>query len=335
MNTTEFLGENKPVNQMQPLVSVCITAYQHASYIEKCLEGALKQQCDFPYEILLGEDESNDGTREICQQYAEKYPDKIRLFLHSREDNYFIAGGATGKNNFIYNIKQARGEYIALCDGDDFWLTTDKLQTQVEALKKHPQSSISFHKVSCIDDTKGDCGFAGDFGEQQIQLSADVVIGRTGGAMPMNSIMIRRNLTPFLIEYCYKASGMHFFLQALGSALSPEGALYLPKVMGCYRRNSASSVTNTLFNTRRGKLEATKRNLRMLDIIDEVSPQDLKKTLARAKKKIVKQSISSGLIAVKDFSSLCSLAQLKCVSPDMLSAIIKSFRKKLKHSLTS
>ncbi|MDZ7795668.1 MAG: glycosyltransferase [Candidatus Marinimicrobia bacterium] len=66
------------------LVSVVVVTYQHSNYIKDCLDGILMQKTDFPVEILLGEDASTDGTREICIEYANKYPDKIRLFLHHR-----------------------------------------------------------------------------------------------------------------------------------------------------------------------------------------------------------------------------------------------------------
>ena len=74
-----------------PLVSVCIQTYQHVNYIQECLDSILNQDTDFNFEILLGEDESIDGTREICKQYAEKYPNTIRLFLRQRKDVIYIA----------------------------------------------------------------------------------------------------------------------------------------------------------------------------------------------------------------------------------------------------
>src|SRR3954469_12007804 len=91
-----------------PLVSVCVQTYQHVNYIKDCMEGILMQQTNFPFEILLGEDQSTDGTREICIEYAQKYPDKIRLFLHHRENNIKINGRQTGLFNFLYNFFSAR-----------------------------------------------------------------------------------------------------------------------------------------------------------------------------------------------------------------------------------
>src|SRR5690606_4409195 len=113
-----------------PVVSVCVQTYQHAPYIRECLDSILMQKTDFPFEILLGEDESSDGTREICIEYAEKFPDKIKLFLHRRENNIQIFGYPTGRFNFLTNLYSSNGKYIAICEGDDYWTDSDKLQKQ-------------------------------------------------------------------------------------------------------------------------------------------------------------------------------------------------------------
>ena len=121
-------------NNNLPLVSVCVTTYQHAPYIKECLDSILMQKTDFPFEIILGEDESTDGTREICIEYAEKHPDIIRLFLRSRKDVIYINGNPTGRFNFTKNLKAAKGKYVALCEGDDYWTDPLKLQKQVDFL---------------------------------------------------------------------------------------------------------------------------------------------------------------------------------------------------------
>ena len=136
----------------QPLVSVCIQTYQHANYIKQCLEGILMQKTTFPFEILLGEDNSTDGTREICLEYAKKYPKKIRLFLHARENNIKINGQPTGRFNFVYNLFIAKGKYIALCEGDDYWTDPLKLQKQVDFLEANPEFSICYHNVDILND---------------------------------------------------------------------------------------------------------------------------------------------------------------------------------------
>ncbi|CAN5885997.1 hypothetical protein BH11BAC7_BH11BAC7_34470 [soil metagenome] len=141
----EYNGEHKPVNKFLPLVSVCILTYQHQKYIAECIEGALKQKTSFPVEILIGEDESDDGTREICKTYAEKYPDRIRLFLRSRKDVIKINGSNTGRFNLLETTKAARGKYLALCEGDDFWSDPLKLQKQIDFLEANADFAVCFH----------------------------------------------------------------------------------------------------------------------------------------------------------------------------------------------
>ena len=124
-----------------PLVSVCVQTYQHAHYVSECLDGILNQITNFKFEILLGEDGSRDGTREVCVEYSKTYPDRIRLFLHHRENNIEIAGRPSGRFNMMYNLYHARGKYIAMCEGDDYWTDPLKLQKQVDILE---------HNLDCI-----------------------------------------------------------------------------------------------------------------------------------------------------------------------------------------
>jgi glycosyltransferase involved in cell wall biosynthesis len=133
--------------QAIPLVSVCIQTYQHENFIRTCLDGVLQQQTNFPFEIIIGEDDSTDGTRAICQEYAARYPDLIRLFLRSEKDKIYVDGLKTGRFNFLSNIKDARGRYIALLDGDDYWTDEKKLQKQVDWMEAEPAMSICAHSV--------------------------------------------------------------------------------------------------------------------------------------------------------------------------------------------
>jgi glycosyltransferase involved in cell wall biosynthesis len=133
----EYLGRDKEVNRIIPLVSVSVITYQHADFIEECLQGILMQKTDFPFEIIVGEDQSTDGTREICKTYAEKYPDNIRLFLRDRNTSGIFdeEGNRIGGFNGKWNRKSARGKYIAICDGDDYWTDPQKLNKQVKFLE--------------------------------------------------------------------------------------------------------------------------------------------------------------------------------------------------------
>ena len=134
-----------------PTVSVMVQTYQHVAYIEQCLESVLSQQTSFPIEILVGEDHSTDGTRELCIEYAKKYPDIIRLFLHDRRNNIHINGNPTGRFNLLYNLSRAVGKYIAICEGDDYWTNSHKLQRQYEILEKNPKYVGCFHETQQIN----------------------------------------------------------------------------------------------------------------------------------------------------------------------------------------
>ena len=146
------IKEHPNTTPVNPLVSVCVQTYQHAAYIEKCLDGILMQRTNFSYEILLGEDASVDGTREYCLEYAKRYPNQIRLFLHNRENNIKMNGLPTGRFTFIYNVFSGRGKYIAICDGDDYWLDPDKLQKQVDFLENQPDYMMVSTDVILIDE---------------------------------------------------------------------------------------------------------------------------------------------------------------------------------------
>jgi glycosyltransferase involved in cell wall biosynthesis len=133
-----------------PEVSVRISTYQHAPYIRECIEGILMQKTDFPFEILIGEDESTDGTREICIEYAKEHPDKIRLFLHRRENNIKIDGRPTGKFQALYTQLMMRGRYTAICEGDDYWTNPRKLTLQYSLMEKNPDYSMCGGKTKIL-----------------------------------------------------------------------------------------------------------------------------------------------------------------------------------------
>ncbi len=134
----------------RPLVTVGIVTYQHEMYIRQCLEGVLMQQTNFDFEILIGEDASSDKTREICIEYAEKFPDKIKLFLHARENNILTYGKPSAHFNYRYNLYSAKGKYWATCDGDDYWIDPHKLQKQVDFLEANEDYGLIYSDKKII-----------------------------------------------------------------------------------------------------------------------------------------------------------------------------------------
>lgn len=124
--------------QNSPKVSIVVITYQHEKYITGCLDSLLGQKTNFDFEIILGEDGSKDKTREICEQYAERYPDVIKLKLRERKDVIYIDGKPTGRFNYFTGLSEAQGEFIALCEGDDHWVDENKLQKQYDFFQENP-----------------------------------------------------------------------------------------------------------------------------------------------------------------------------------------------------
>jgi glycosyltransferase involved in cell wall biosynthesis len=138
----EYQGTTNPVHSVEPLVSVTVATYQHAPYIRECLDSLLAQRTTFPYEILIGEDASTDGTREICMEYAVRHPDRIRFFPRDRKLSHLPVGNRTMRLNGRWLRKSARGAYLAPCEGDDYWCDPHKLQLQVEMFQQNPELAL-------------------------------------------------------------------------------------------------------------------------------------------------------------------------------------------------
>ncbi len=128
-------------------VSVSMITYNHEKFIAQAIDSVLAQKTSFDYEIVIGEDDSSDRTREIVKAYKEEYPEKIRLLLNDRKNVIYIDGRPTGRWNFVNNLKHAHGHYVALLEGDDYWTSPYKLQRQVDFLDSHPNCAICFHAV--------------------------------------------------------------------------------------------------------------------------------------------------------------------------------------------
>jgi glycosyltransferase involved in cell wall biosynthesis len=133
-----------PRQEAAVVVSVLVVTYNHEKFVGQALQSVLSQRLPQPFEILISEDCSTDGTREIVRGFAKTHPHLIRLLLSERNlrSNEVVARG----------FRAARGRYIAYLDGDDFWTSNDKLRMQITFLDAQPDLTICFHNVQVVDE---------------------------------------------------------------------------------------------------------------------------------------------------------------------------------------
>lgn len=213
----------------KPLVSVCITTYNHEAFIADCLDGILLQETDFPFEIILGEDGSTDQTLAICQAYAKKYPGLIRLFQRPPNKKIIINGRPTGRYNYLSNLADARGTYLAFCDGDDYWTDPKKLQKQIDFLRTHPDCSACHHSMQKY---YLDSGTLSDDGTRA-PASADLLRLLAGNVAVNSSIVLNKEYMGALPAWINTAPIADWVVLLFTARQAKVG--FLDEVMGVYR----------------------------------------------------------------------------------------------------
>lgn len=159
--------------------------YNHDRFIEQALESALRQKVTFDYEIIVSEDCSTDRTRSIVLEYSQRYPDKIRLLLSERNlrSNEVVARG----------YRAARGQFIALLDGDDYWTSPHKLEKQAAFLDRYPDCAICFHNAQVVHENQSRAPwFWTPTGHKQVSTIEDVWEGNfiaTASTMYRNGLI--------------------------------------------------------------------------------------------------------------------------------------------------
>jgi glycosyltransferase involved in cell wall biosynthesis len=230
-------------------VSVCVPTFNHAHYISQMLEGALNQKTTFPFEIVIGDDGSTDGSQDIISAFAEQNPGRIRAFLHAENQGPVEPREFAGRNNVLQLLKACCGEYVAMCEGDDYWTDPYKLQKQVEFMENHPEFSICHHNVLVTyEDGSPSHHFNKD--TQPPTSTIDDIL-KDQWFMATASWLYRNYfLTESFADWHANAAAGDW---ALSIQLAAKGKIgYLPEVMGVYRKHSAGlsnvhSHNNTWF----------------------------------------------------------------------------------------
>ena len=251
--------ENKQMTE-KAKVSVFCTAYNHEKYIRKCLEGFIMQKTAFPFEVIVHDDASTDGTADIIREYENKYPDIIKP-IYQTENQY--SKGVKFQKTFMH--PKASGEYYAWCEGDDCWTDENKLQKQVEFLDTHPDYSCCYHKVFCLNLMDGSNRYIPAIDHPR-DFKLDEII-RKGAVFHISSFVIRAD--------CYRMKPDWFTVKGAGDfplyiyAAICGKCYVLNDVMSTYNHGTAGSWTKRVSQNKTKNLEHEKRLLAMLNRVKE------------------------------------------------------------------
>ena len=237
---------SRRVLDRKPTVSILSVAYNHAKYIGACIESAMLQAAPFSLEMVIGEDCSTDGTRDICREYQRRYPERVRLLLPERNTGSF--------ENFRRVLAACRGEYIALLEGDDYWTAPDKLAVQVELLRAHTDWSACIHNVTVINEQgvhaprpffetdPGPVFRAEDFVERNF--------------VPTCSCVFRRREPLGLPDWYYDPQANPYpdwILHVVNARHGPFG--YIHRILGVHRRHAGGIWGGTFDGTVEGDIQ--------------------------------------------------------------------------------
>jgi glycosyltransferase involved in cell wall biosynthesis len=213
---------------MNPFVSICIFTYNHEKFIAQCIESVLMQKTNFNFEIILGEDYSTDNTRSICTEYTKKYPEKVRLL--DRGKNLGMC------ENVFDTLRNANGDYLAILDGDDYWIHPFKLQMQFDFLELHWDKNLVFHQTIIIDELSGEVNLF--VKEEKSTFCLNEIIG--SWIMATGAMFFRKSA----MDYPEFLSHTHNFDLAIQLIVNREGSKtgYLNEIMSVYRINFGSNT---------------------------------------------------------------------------------------------
>lgn len=212
----------------QPVVSVVCVTYNHADFIQDCLDGILMQETTFPVEIIVHDDASTDGTAACLKQYADAHPALFRLIL--QDENQF----SKNVRPTPIAIAAAKGEFVAFCDGDDYWTEAHKLQRQVQHLRDWPQANLCFHRMRILA-KNSDPSHNRLLPEFDLKPTYTIEDLMRVNFMPNSSVVARRQaiaVTPDWFPNILMNDWPRWILACEGAC-----AAALDEVMGVYRRH--------------------------------------------------------------------------------------------------
>ncbi len=219
--------------------------FNHRPYIEQAITAVMNQRCDFPIELIIGDDCSTDGTSEIVDRYSKLHPDIVRVIRSQNNVGMF--------ENMLRCIRACAGDYIAICEGDDFWQLDTKLQMQVDAMKAAPSATLchtdydrltSSGRHTSVNAGKRLKSLAAGAGAYRSLLTSWSVITAT-------SVYKASVLRSFIeSDFCNRAWSFADYNRALYASANGE-VIYLPCSTATWRKVKGSASNRSLMATAR------------------------------------------------------------------------------------
>ena len=251
-------------NADTPLVSVRCITYNHEPYIAQALDGFLMQKTNFPFEVIVHDDASTDRTAEIIREYEARFP-KIIKPIYETENQYSKHDGSLGR------IMEAacKGKYIALCEGDDYWIDENKLQMQADFLEGNPEYTLCFSNAKIWKNNDFVCdSFPCLLQDRDVKTEEIILNG--GLFIPTATIIYRNEIKNTYPGFCSKCWVGDYPLQIYASICGKVWGM--SNVMSVYRASVPGSWTQRTRNLPwLAKRKGVESELRMLNGINELT----------------------------------------------------------------
>lgn len=236
----------------QPLVSVICHSYNHGPYLAQALESFLTQKADFRLEIIIHDDASSDQSQGVIREICERHHDRQIIPILQKQNQF-----SQGLRPSRFTFPRARGKFIALCEGDDYWVDPDKLQKQVDAMRRFPNLDLCVHPAIRLSVATGVQKRDFDYGRKEQVIYSNTIIVRHNQFAPTASYLMRTTAAQSLPNWFFNEPGLpvgDFFIEAI---LGRKGVLYLPDIMSVYRRGTPGSYTSRFRESSGASLESS------------------------------------------------------------------------------
>lgn len=210
------------------LLSVCVRTHNQKQFIREALDGVLRQHTAFPFEIIISDDASTDGTVAILEEYQKQHPERLRLLL--QETN------VGGPENLKRVIEASQAKYVTCLDGDDFYTDDYKLQKQVDILEAHPEYAACFHNTWYADENGRLCGLFNRSDFHAVHDAREFI--RERWFVPIHSAVLRREYIEFP-EWYNTVMNDDYVVHLSVAKHGPY--YYMPDVMAAYRRHAQNA----------------------------------------------------------------------------------------------